>query len=102
MLFEHVWGVLRDRLLPDFPIEDYWDSLPYRDFELKKLGMVRILMMKETSKITCPVKRGGKTSGVAYSYEHGVQQMLWITQNHVKRIQMVSFKPIRQAEHITP
>jgi len=74
MLFEHVWGVLRDRLLPDFPIEDYWDSLPYRDFELKKLGMVRILMMKETSKITCPVKRGGKTSGVAYSYEHGVQQ----------------------------
>jgi len=27
----------RDRLLPDFPIEDYWDSLPYRDFELKTL-----------------------------------------------------------------
>jgi len=102
MLFEHVWGVLRDRLLPDFPIEDYWDSLPYRDFELKKLGMVRILMMKETSKITCPVKRGGKNLGSSILLRAWGSAMLWITQNHVKRIQMVSFKPIRQAEHITP
>ncbi|MEM2169693.1 MAG: AAA family ATPase [Candidatus Bathyarchaeia archaeon] len=30
----------RDRLLPDFPIEDYWDSLPYRDFELKTLWSI--------------------------------------------------------------
>lgn len=30
----------RDRLLPDFPIEDYWDSLPYRDFELKTIWRV--------------------------------------------------------------
>ena len=30
----------RDRLLPDFPIEDYWDSLPYRDLELKTVWSV--------------------------------------------------------------